>query len=179
MREVLSRSEARAAGLARFYTGKPCRYGHVAERYTCSGKCSECQRRLSANFKARNQCQQTAYRAERYAVGADREREKTREWKRNNRARHIEQKNRRRAAVRNAIPPTFDDFDQFVMEEAGEACIRRAAIHGEPFHVDHLVPLSRGGLHCATNVQAIPARLNLWKRDRMVLTRPGEWIAYA
>jgi len=74
------------------------------------------------------------------------------------------------------MPATFSDFDQFVMEEAAEACRRREAMTGYPWHIDHMIPLSRGGLHCATNVQVIPARLNLWKRDRLVLTKPGEWV---
>lgn len=34
---------------------------------------------------------------------------------------------------------------------------------GEQFHVDHIVPLSRGGAHCADNLQVIPAIDNLRK----------------
>lgn len=38
-----TRKEARAAGLKRFYTGKPCLQGHVAERYL-SGGCVVCHK---------------------------------------------------------------------------------------------------------------------------------------
>lgn len=39
---IISRKCARQNGLKRYYTGKPCRYGHIAERYCASGRCSEC-----------------------------------------------------------------------------------------------------------------------------------------
>jgi 5-methylcytosine-specific restriction endonuclease McrA len=42
-REIISRQEARALGLKRYFTGKPCKHGHVAERYTSIGNCVECQ----------------------------------------------------------------------------------------------------------------------------------------
>lgn len=37
----MSRAEAKAAGLKRYFTGKPCPKGHVAERYV-NGTCYEC-----------------------------------------------------------------------------------------------------------------------------------------
>ena len=40
--EVISRKEAKARGLKRYFTGKPCKHGHVSERYTGSGACVEC-----------------------------------------------------------------------------------------------------------------------------------------
>lgn len=40
----MKRREAKAAGLARYSTGKPCKHGHLCERYTNSGHCVECER---------------------------------------------------------------------------------------------------------------------------------------
>lgn len=34
---------ARAAGSVRYFTGNPCKHGHIAERYTKSTKCIECE----------------------------------------------------------------------------------------------------------------------------------------
>ena len=31
-------------GLTRYYTGRPCKYGHVSERFSNNGKCVECQK---------------------------------------------------------------------------------------------------------------------------------------
>lgn len=39
---VMSRDEARAAGLKRYWTGSLCVRGHVSQRYTSSGACVEC-----------------------------------------------------------------------------------------------------------------------------------------
>lgn len=48
--QVISRQAAHAAGLLRFYTGAPCRRGHLAERYVSTGGCLEC---ASTGFKFR------------------------------------------------------------------------------------------------------------------------------
>lgn len=42
-RKIISREEARALGLKKFFTGKPCnKYGHVCERRTDNGSCVDC-----------------------------------------------------------------------------------------------------------------------------------------
>lgn len=48
-------------------------------------------------------------------------------------------------------------------------CLRdfyRSMSLGEEFHVDHIVPLSRGGKHCVDNLQVIPAIDNLRKGNK-------------
>ncbi len=42
--ELISREEARSKGLKRFYTGEPCKHGHIDERYVSTGYCAECHR---------------------------------------------------------------------------------------------------------------------------------------
>lgn len=44
MPEIISRKEARALGLKRYFTGKPCSRGHYRERTTSTGNCLECSR---------------------------------------------------------------------------------------------------------------------------------------
>jgi hypothetical protein len=50
-----TRLAAAAAGLTRYNTGRPCRNGHVADRYTSTGNCSEClkdnNRQLAATLR--------------------------------------------------------------------------------------------------------------------------------
>lgn len=41
--KVISRKEAKALNLKRYFTGKPCKNGHIAVRYT-EGNCVECNR---------------------------------------------------------------------------------------------------------------------------------------
>jgi 5-methylcytosine-specific restriction endonuclease McrA len=40
--QIISRKDAIAKGLDRYFSGKPCPYGHVAERYVSVSGCVEC-----------------------------------------------------------------------------------------------------------------------------------------
>lgn len=44
MSVIVPRCEAMEHNLTRYFTGKPCVRGHVAERYVTSGICLECHR---------------------------------------------------------------------------------------------------------------------------------------
>jgi len=52
MNQIITRKEARAKGLKRYFTGKPCKHGHVAERFV-SGPCVECAQEYGRNPKNR------------------------------------------------------------------------------------------------------------------------------
>lgn len=39
---IITRKTAKEKGLKRYFTGQPCKHGHVAERYTKSDRCVEC-----------------------------------------------------------------------------------------------------------------------------------------
>lgn len=75
----------------RFFTGKPCKRGHIAYRLASSGACCECQREANAERYRRNPA------AVRARVQAHREAfpEKVVEQHRNWRAAHIEQERAR------------------------------------------------------------------------------------
>lgn len=47
MSGIISRADARAASLKRYFTGKPCKNGHVAERFV-DCRCCECVREWRA-----------------------------------------------------------------------------------------------------------------------------------
>lgn len=38
----VSRAEAKALGAPQYFTGKPCKQGHLVPKFTCSGSCTEC-----------------------------------------------------------------------------------------------------------------------------------------
>jgi len=40
--KIISKHEAKARGLSRYFTGKPCKHGHIAERKTSQSNCIEC-----------------------------------------------------------------------------------------------------------------------------------------
>lgn len=47
-----TQSEALKAGVTKYRTGKPCLRGHVADRWTLSGACCECNAERAAAMKA-------------------------------------------------------------------------------------------------------------------------------
>jgi hypothetical protein len=85
----------------------------------------------------------------------------------------------RRARKLHATPPWFGEFDELVMREAAALAELREKATGFCWHVDHMIPLQAGdacGLHCAQNVQVIPASLNVRKNNKMIFTEPCEWL---
>ena len=46
---ILSREQAKELGLKTYFTGKPCKHGHVSNRTVSEGKCQECERLRSSN----------------------------------------------------------------------------------------------------------------------------------
>lgn len=53
--EVISREAAKALGRKKYYTGKPCKHGHVDERYVALGKCVACRSAIKKAYYANNQ----------------------------------------------------------------------------------------------------------------------------
>lgn len=44
MTKVITRKEALSLGLKWYFTGKPCKRGHIAEQYTANRACRECKK---------------------------------------------------------------------------------------------------------------------------------------
>ncbi len=51
---IIKRKAALGAGLPRYFTGKPCKNGHIDERDAASGRCISCIRELAADSYSRN-----------------------------------------------------------------------------------------------------------------------------
>lgn len=77
--DIITRTEASEKELTRFFTGKPCKHGHVSERHTKSGTCIECGNARSASWN-----KQTGYGKEYRAVNREQMAEANREWRRRN-----------------------------------------------------------------------------------------------
>ena len=111
---IIDRDKARALGLTRFFTGEPCKHGHVVERYVSSGGCVECVRGHKREWRTADLekvREGERERARRYrAADPERARENWRRWRdAHPQARRMWQvankdeiNNRRRAAYRKA-----------------------------------------------------------------------------
>lgn len=42
MSQIISREDARAQELKQYFTGEPCKHGHIAPRFVSTGGCKEC-----------------------------------------------------------------------------------------------------------------------------------------
>jgi hypothetical protein len=52
--KVISMQQAAKRGLTRYFTGKPCKNGHVAERLVSNGNCIECALIWTARWQRHN-----------------------------------------------------------------------------------------------------------------------------
>lgn len=64
---VISRKEALAMGLKFYFTGQPCKNGHVCEREVIDWKCLQCRRARAAKRLEANRAKVNAARREKYA----------------------------------------------------------------------------------------------------------------
>jgi len=49
--EIQTRKEAAQLGQTKYYTGKPCKHGHLAQRYVSSGLCISCTADRAKGFR--------------------------------------------------------------------------------------------------------------------------------
>jgi hypothetical protein len=74
----------------------------------------------------------------------------------------------RRARLLGVFVEHVDAQVLFERDE-GVCGICNTAVNRDDMHIDHIVPLSRGGLHCYANVQVAHSRCNLRKRNKIEL----------
>lgn len=187
---LMSRNEATRQGLKRYFTGKPCKRGHIAERGVASRACLECvssaslvwwhqnkQRQLErqhADQKRRN----AAARIRR-AKNPLKERVWRKAWREKNRdkARLYEtryhakrpevtkSKNRNRKARKCAASGSHSAADIAALLRAQRWrcawCSGRLAKTG--YHVDHVLPLVLGGANGRDNLQILCPSCNTSK----------------
>jgi 5-methylcytosine-specific restriction endonuclease McrA len=178
---TITKKAAKAAGLTRYFTGKPCAHGHVAERLVSNGVCNDCLKaRRSANYFQnieRERAKNAAYRANNvdelrawYAAyrAADPEklRAKTRAWDKANPDR-VRTRNRNRDARKRLAEGhhTKEDVLRIYDAQKGKcACCREKV--GTKYHVDHIQALTRGGSNWPSNLQILCAPCNQRKHAR-------------
>lgn len=173
--QIITRAEAREQGKARYFTGKPCRNGHLEERFTLDARCLGCSREHSAKSRAKHLEARRAVDREYARAHAEGRREYRREWAATNRERvaasnrdwcaqnaekRREHHKRYYAAKVRATPPWADL----------EAIERFYANRPEGMEVDHIIPLQGrnvSGLHVHWNLQYLTPLQNAAKGNRL------------
>ena len=92
----------------------------------------------------------------------------TKAWKQNNKSNVIASNGKRRATLLSAVPKWITVDELWMIEQAYELAQLRTKVFGFKWHVDHVIPLlgkNVCGLHTPYNLQVIPAKENLKKRN--------------
>lgn len=69
-------------------------------------------------------------------------------------------------AYRRAIERNLDEFGKFVLREAVALSRIREQFTGFKWHVDHVVPITKGGTSNPDNIQVVPATWNIRKGNK-------------
>ena len=188
-----TRKEAQLLGATHYFTGEPCKHGHIALRKT-KGACVECIKEESraaltsraAYFAAYNKREEVKdrkndwYLAHRDAVIARAQARPNEEkqvyrtvWKSKNTVQILADNKARRRKHRQATPPWLTRKQKGEIRQLYQIAITMSRTTGEQYVVDHIVPL-RGdnvsGLHVPWNLRVVTRTENLAKSNKHVDT---------
>ncbi len=82
--KIISKKDAINQGLNRYFTGKPCKHGHVSERYTNSWKCIACMEIVSKKWREDNSEYKKKYSKEYYESNKEHIKKHSKEYQRTN-----------------------------------------------------------------------------------------------
>ena len=190
-----TRQEAKATGAKYYFTGEPCKHGHVAPRKT-KGACVEClkvewkeaaEKRVDyfreynkrEDVKDRKNEWYEAHKDQVIQAAATRPPEVLRQyrnaWKENNKTQVRADTKARRRKHRLATPVWLTRQQKSEIRQLYQIAITMTKTTGEQYVVDHIVPLRSEvvcGLHVPWNLRVIPRQENLLKSNKLVDTTP-------
>lgn len=186
MPDLISRSEARVAGLTRFFTGKPCPQGHVCQRMVTNYDCVECLRARSARaygdevraksrerMRRLTQADREKYRARSrasYAANPEAWKARVKDYERRFPF-HVRAWHRRKK--HKDVPGYFTGDDLIAQFNCQNGrCLCGADLKAD-WTIDHIAPVSRGGTHWPDNIQLLCTACNISKHTKTM----AEWEA--
>lgn len=166
-----SRSIAIALGLKHYCTGIPCIKGHMSERNTNSSICMQCAREADARRRAesphrRDEMKEylAVYRVKNQAkIKLDRATRFVNNRQKNNSYFHA-----RRVRLRGVFAGNYTakDVDKILISQRRKCGYCRVKLIGRKFHVDHIVPVAKGGNNSSRNIQILCAPCNRTKHAK-------------
>ena len=186
-----TRGEAKATGAKYYFTGEPCKHGHIAPRKT-KGVCVECMKAESKaalitradyfasynkseagqkskqDYYARNKSDVIARAQARPSAEKSFQRKKHKDANPDAYKAHVSARRRR---YRESSPPWLSAEQKLEMRFHYRMAIALSKATGIPHVVDHIIPLHGVdvcGLHVAWNMQVITEAENLKKSNKFV-----------
>jgi hypothetical protein len=190
--KIITKQEAKSKGLKRFFTGRPCKKGHISERLVSTHDCVECK-----NFKGREAYATSGGEWHREYYQANRKeklaKQKVRDSRRVNEIRDYQARWRRekaehvrayreanrflyaahrakRRALQLSATPSWSDAE--AIRSLYEEATRLSEETGIPHEVDHIVPLQHPlvcGLHVLENLQILLFAENRQKKNTFAI----------
>lgn len=185
-----TRAEAKATGSKYYFTGEPCKYGHISPR-KAKGACLACLKNEWAQgkvkrakyFQAYNRSEKGQENKRRYyennkeqviARASARPVEEKRlyrsKYDANNPEQRLARTSIRRRRFRSATPPWLTKEQKTAMKQLYIEAQRLTKLTGERYVVDHIVPLINEevcGLHVPWNLRVITQDENLVKSNKL------------
>ena len=185
--KVVSRKNAKAGGLKRYFTGKPCKHRHVAEKLVSNYACVICHVNKVNAWRVVNAEKQKKTYAIWWVKNKQKKNAQSLAWSRNNEQRHknnakkwrqrrpdmrrANERNRRAREKHAEGRHTARDVAQLFADQGG-LCLCGTTLF--KYHVDHKTPLSRGGSNWSSNLQLLCGPCNNSKGNKIMNT---EWRA--
>ena len=188
-----TREEAKKTGSKYYFTGQPCKHGHIAPRKT-KGSCVECLKvewekasvTRAEYFKEYNRREEVKDKKNEWylenkeqviAAAKTRPAAQLREyrntWKENNKTQVRADTKARRRKHREATPPWLTRKQKSEIRQLYQIAITMSQTTGEQYVVDHIVPLRSDvvcGLHVPWNLRVITQEENLKKSNKLLDT---------
>jgi hypothetical protein len=128
--------------------------------YEASEKGKEAKRRHEAAYKASGGRATAEARRKNVPLSEARRAARTK-WAKNNQTYFTAMRSYRRT-----LEKALDPFEFWVLQEAVSLARLRETVVGGRWHVDHIVPVSKGGNSRPDNLQVVPATWNRRKSNR-------------
>lgn len=126
------------------------------------------ERKLSykKEYRAKNAQKIAEYRRQYYESNSDRAKEVAKTWAKNNRIKKRIAESCRRAAKRGSEGKhKKDDVLELLSLQKGKCACCKTKVD-KLFHVDHVIPLSKGGDNGRSNLQILCPTCNMQKKDK-------------
>lgn len=173
---IVKRAEAIEHGLTHYFTGKPCKYGHVERRQACNWDCVECVRIRNKNWREENKDQVLELDRMWFKNNRERKLGHCKKWRDENPDK-VRQYSLNAHARKKGADGFYTNHDVNKIREkqknkCAEPTCKKDLSNG--YHVDHIMPLALGGSNWPSNLQCLCPSCNMSKGAK----DPYDWAFY-